>query len=167
MIAVAAVAWAALCGWLDLHTRRLPNALTLGAAGVGALVLLLRGETLLHQASPGSALLAFGLALVLTLPGYALGRLGAGDVKLLAAMALLGGLTALLWAFVVGAFAAVIVFAGWSLFWRIQFMPSVYRWVSRAGGPVPDPRTVRIPFAPGLALGFALSLPLASRLAAG
>lgn len=70
----------AACVW-DIRTRRIPNALTLGGA-VAALAM---------QISIGgldggmTALGGWALGLVLFLPLFALGGMGAGDVKLLAA----------------------------------------------------------------------------------
>lgn len=66
---------------IDLYTRRVPNALTLGLAAVG-LALAALGLT---NVGPGAALGGFALGLALMLPGHLLGGTGAGDVKLLAA----------------------------------------------------------------------------------
>jgi prepilin peptidase CpaA len=79
-LAVAAVAvGAAIC---DLSTRRIPNVLTFGAAGVAIVThVVLNGWTGLLLAASGWAV---GLALFF--PVFALGGMGAGDVKLLAAI---------------------------------------------------------------------------------
>ena len=72
--------WLGLCAVQDVRQRLLANRLTLGAALLALIYLVWTGNTWLG-ASVGQGLWAFFLALLLTLPGYALGRLGAGDVK--------------------------------------------------------------------------------------
>lgn len=67
---------------IDLATRRVPNALTGGIATMG---LLLAG---LHVTDAGVTAALGGLCVgaLLMLPGHLVGRTGAGDVKLLAAL---------------------------------------------------------------------------------
>ena len=81
----AAVASAAAL--LDLRWRRIPNWFTLSAFCLGLLVHAVRGE--------GSgvlvALAGAGLGLLILLPFYAMRAIGAGDVKLLAALGALVG----------------------------------------------------------------------------
>jgi len=79
---VIAVAIAMMACATDLRSRRIPNVLTFGGA-LAALVF--------HTASTGSAGLltsfaGWGLAVVFFLLPFALGGLGGGDVKLLAAL---------------------------------------------------------------------------------
>lgn len=67
---------------LDLRTRRIPNSVTFGGAALGFVYgLVAQGPSGLLQA-------AFGwlAGLVMFLPFFALGGLGAGDVKLLACL---------------------------------------------------------------------------------
>lgn len=66
---------------IDLYTRRVPNALTLGLAATGVAFAALG----FSRVGLGAAFAGFALGLVLMLPGYLLGATGAGDVKLLAA----------------------------------------------------------------------------------
>jgi prepilin peptidase CpaA len=66
----------------DLRTGRIPNWLTLGAALVALVVST--GEQGL--AGTGGSALGWIVALLLWLPLYALGGMGAGDVKLIAAV---------------------------------------------------------------------------------
>lgn len=80
-------AWLALCAAQDIRQRQIANALTLGAFLLALVYLLWSGTTWLG-ATPAEGGWAFALAVLFTLPGYALGRLGAADVKLLAALAL-------------------------------------------------------------------------------
>src|SRR5471032_1377992 len=91
--------WLVLCAAQDVRQRLLANRLTLGVALLAMIYLFWTGTTWLG-ASTGQGLLAFFLALLLTLPGYATGRLGAGDVKLLAALALASEPSTLLGTFI-------------------------------------------------------------------
>jgi prepilin peptidase CpaA len=77
LIAILAVSLIA-CVW-DVRTRRIPNVLTLGSAIAGWLFFLAQG---------GSSALAWSAAgwlfgVILFFPFFALGGMGAGDVKLL------------------------------------------------------------------------------------
>ena len=78
---------AAIAAVIDVETRRVPNALSAGIAATG---LLLAG---LQVTGAGLAAALGGLVvgLVLMLPGHLIGRTGAGDVKLLAALGTLLG----------------------------------------------------------------------------
>ncbi|WP_437882602.1 prepilin peptidase [Pseudomonas sp. LRF_L74] len=87
MEALILLAWLALCTWHDLAGLRISNWLTLGGCAVALACLLGNGQTWLG-ASPAAALGGLALALLLGLPGYALRRFGAGDVKLLSFIAL-------------------------------------------------------------------------------
>lgn len=81
-------AWALVIGAWDVSRRRIPNALSLGAWPVAALPLVLSGHTW-WGAAWQPTLWTTAAALLAGLPAYALGKLGAGDVKLMVAMALL------------------------------------------------------------------------------
>ena len=67
--------------FIDLRTRRVPNALTipLAVAGLACAAGGISGLTI------RAALFGLALGLLLMLPGYVFGATGAGDVKLLAA----------------------------------------------------------------------------------
>lgn len=97
-------------GW-DLVERRVPNVFTFGAAVFGfvyfAVVNGVEGLT--------TSLLGWAAGLALFLPLFAVGALGAGDVKLLAAFGAwlgpAGVLVAALWASILGGVMAVVVAA--------------------------------------------------------
>jgi prepilin peptidase CpaA len=76
---VATVVLALAGCWFDLRTRRIPNALTLGGALVGF------GFSIVVHGPAGAATSLTGwlAGLALFVPFFALGGMGAGDVKLL------------------------------------------------------------------------------------
>lgn len=106
-----ATMWA-LSGWVaclaitDCRQRCLPNGLTLGAAGAGIIYLIVRGNSVLG-ASWISAWTAGLGALIVLLPFFRLGWLGAGDIKLMSAIGFLGGVQMLLTTFV---FSSILAF---------------------------------------------------------
>lgn len=96
--------WLAACAWVDAREQRVPNALTLPLIGLALLQLAVYQLTL--SGAPASAgFIAAGLALALTLPGFILGRLGGGDVKLLVALGLGSAPGVVLGSFVYGSVA--------------------------------------------------------------
>ena len=97
--AVLALLTASIGLLTDLRTRRIPNWLTASALIGGLVVNLLVGGP------PGvlSALEGAGLGFVLLIPFYAIRAMGAGDVKLLAALGALLGPQTLLVAAAAGA----------------------------------------------------------------
>ena len=101
-IAVATiVAGAVAAAAIDVRTRRVPNALNALLASIG-LVLAVTG---LSAVSVGAAALGLGVGLALMLPGFIFGAMGAGDVKLFAAMGTLVGPMHIVRAFVFTAIA--------------------------------------------------------------
>jgi prepilin peptidase CpaA len=79
----------------DLRTRRVPNWLTLGIAGLGFTF----AAAHLTSITMAGAVGGFVVGLVLMLPGHFVGATGAGDVKLLAAVGTLLGPTGVAVAF--------------------------------------------------------------------
>ncbi|EMR12229.1 peptidase A24A, prepilin type IV [Methylophaga lonarensis MPL] len=100
--------WAIACGYVDLTQRRIPNSLTLGAVVLAVLILLLHGHNALGFPVM-SAITAFLVALTLTLPAYVVRWIGAGDVKMLAAMALLVGFQLLLLSYLFAVVLALLI----------------------------------------------------------
>ncbi|WP_411390412.1 prepilin peptidase [Pseudomonas sp. MPB23] len=139
---VVILLWLGLCAVQDMGQRQIANRLTLGAVLLALIYLLGTGSTWLGApANEGGW--AFALALLLTLPGYVLGRFGAGDVKLVAALALASTLEHLLWSLI----GAAVVQAGWLL---------TRQWLSGRGDAVAKTASIKQPFAPFLFTGFAL-----------
>lgn len=79
--------WLTLCAAQDARERHIANRLTLGVGALALAYLLWSGSTWMDAAAEQGGWAAL-LALVFTLPGYAMGRLGAGDVKLMTALGL-------------------------------------------------------------------------------
>lgn len=122
---VVILVWLGLCALQDMRQRQIANSLTLGAAFLALIYLVWTGTTWLGAPATDGGW-AFAVALLLTLPGYALGRFGAGDVKLLAALALASNLDALLWSLI----GAAVFQGAWVL---IHQRLSVRREVSSPG----------------------------------
>jgi len=101
VIAAAAITAAAI----DLQIRRVPNVLTAAIALVG-LGLAAMG---LRRVGVWLALAGCLVGLALMLPGYLIGAMGGGDVKLLAAVGTLLGPGATLRAFVASAIAGGVI----------------------------------------------------------
>ncbi|ARU89903.1 prepilin peptidase [Pseudomonas sp. M30-35] len=74
--------WLAACAVQDVQQKRISNWLTFGGIAFALIYLLLRAESLLGY-TPVEALIAVAFAVLLSLPGYMLNKLGAADVKLL------------------------------------------------------------------------------------
>ncbi|CAH1746292.1 Peptidase_A24 domain-containing protein [Thauera humireducens] len=98
----SASAWSLAIAASDWRERRIPNALLAPAAVLALIALSIQGASPLGASGLAVAKGA-GLALLLTLPGYLLRALGAGDVKLLFVIALLGGVWMMLGSFAIGA----------------------------------------------------------------
>ena len=157
-VAVLAVAVGA-CAY-DLLRRRVPNALTFGAAAVAVA---------LHGILSGWGGVAFSAAgwatgIALFLPFYALGGMGAGDVKLLGAIGAWLGPMGAIWTGLYGAIAGgvlALAVALWKGYARtaLKNVGAMLRLWSVAGvHPIEgltlaDARSVRLPYALPLAVG--------------
>lgn len=109
---LGAAAWVLTIAVSDLTRRRIPNVLIFGALIASGVSFVFTAKSPLG-ASPVAAIIGVGLALFFTLPGYLMRRLGAGDVKLLLAIAALGGAMATLASFIVAALLA----GGFAMLW--------------------------------------------------
>ncbi len=152
MQSVVLLIWLTLCAAQDARQRHIGNGLTLGVGGLAVVYLLSTGNTWLgaDMAQAGWALL---LALALTVPGYILKRFGAGDVKLMTALALATDGTVLLGVFIGAALSSVI----WLL-----LVPKLWLHISqglrerlRYMGPS---LSKKLPFAPFVLTGTILTL---------
>lgn len=100
LYAVAAVV-AGLAAVIDVRTRRIPNWLTLGGLLGGCVIQVLQAGPSGLAVALGGAALGFGLLL----PFYVVRAMGAGDVKLLAAVGALMGPVILV---SIGLYAAIV-----------------------------------------------------------
>ena len=144
--------WFIACSIQDLLQRQISNVLTFGAAALALLYLLGSGHTWLgaSAAEGGWALL---IALVLTLPGYALNKLGAGDVKLLIALALATDRLTILGTLI----GAGVCTALWWLF-ASKILPLVNQQLRIYSFEENGPVSKKLPFAPFLLGGFTLTM---------
>jgi prepilin peptidase CpaA len=92
-IAVVAIVIAVLAAVVDVRTRRIPNLLTFGAAAVAFAWHLWSGG----PSGLMTAALGWCCGVALFFPFFALGGMGAGDVKLLAALGAWLGPALVLW----------------------------------------------------------------------
>lgn len=144
--------WLLVCAVQDIRQRQIANRLTLGAVLLALVYLFWSGTTWLG--APGEqGLWALALTLLLTVPGYALGRFGAGDVKLLAALALLSDCEHVLGALVGAGVASTLWLLGAPKLWPLMSQ----RLRKRLGNLVLD-ASKKLPFAPFLLVGFTLTL---------
>lgn len=122
-------AWCLSISLADLYARRLPNLLTLGMCLLAIGWLLVTGHAMLG-ASWQSVMLSALVSLLLTLPAYVGRWLGAGDVKLLLAIALLGGNEIMLITFVIAAILAALFCMATFCFTQFSmFSPKSKRWI--------------------------------------
>lgn len=87
MQSIVLLMWLALCTEQDIRERQIANFLTLGVAACALAWLFVTGHSWIG-ADASDAGWALAIVMLLTLPGYMLGRFGADDVKLMGALAL-------------------------------------------------------------------------------
>jgi prepilin peptidase CpaA len=161
--AVLVVALAAVV--FDVRTRRIPNALTFGAAGAGLAFALMTGGL---SAAAGS-LLGWIVGAGLFFPIFALRGMGAGDVKLLAALgAWLGAVDVLylaLFASMAGGVVALAVAMSRGYLGRAfaNLWLMLMHWRVAGPSPVPgltlrDTRAPRLAYAIPIAIGVLCTL---------
>lgn len=141
--------WLIACAVMDARERRVPNALTFPLMGL-ALVQLGVYQTTLSGAPAMQAAIGAGSALVLTLPGFILGRLGAGDVKLLVALGLASTPGLVVGSFVYGTGALLL----WATFqWLRSALPTLSSRHEVAQPSPAHPALRERAFAPSLLIG--------------
>ncbi|RON62218.1 prepilin peptidase [Pseudomonas fluorescens] len=152
MHSVVLLIWLTLCAAQDARQQHIGNGLTLGAGGLAAVYLLVTGNTWLgaEAAQCGWAVL---LALGLSLPGYWLKRFGAGDVKLMTALALATNGTVLLGVFIGAALSSAL----WLLLAPKLWLHMRQRLREHLGYLQPY-KSKKLPFAPFVLIGTILTL---------
>lgn len=143
--------WLALCAVQDIRQRQIANRLTLGGLLLAWVYVLWNGTTWLGAPAADGGW-ALGLALLFTLPGYALGRLGGADVKLLAALALATDSH-----YLMGTFVGAGVATGAWLLLAPKLWPLMNQGVRNALHYLQPQVSNKQPFAPFLFVGFSLT----------
>jgi prepilin peptidase CpaA len=149
----------------DLWIRRLPNALTFGAAAVALVYALATGGV----AGAAWSIAGWAVGCAVLLPLFLLRGLGAGDVKLMAAFGAWLGPVTVLWAAAYGAIAggilalAVALARGYLGQLVMNVGQMIMYWRTTGLRPVPaltlaDSKGPRLPYAVPLALGLAAAL---------
>ncbi|EJZ56350.1 prepilin peptidase [Pseudomonas sp. MWU13-2625] len=152
MLSFTLLVWLAMCAAFDARQRRIPNVLTLGAGALALGYLLWTGNTWLGaDAEQGGW--AFLIALVLTLPGYFMGRMGAGDVKLMTALGLATDGLFILGAFIGAGLASLI----WLLIAPRLWLHMSQRVREHLRYLEPE-KSKKLPFAPFVLIGVLLSI---------
>jgi prepilin peptidase CpaA len=145
---------------VDVSSRRIPNELTFGLAGVGLLLSVFG----FSGVSVGASLLGGIVGLLMMLPGHVLGATGAGDVKLFAAAGTVLGVGRILEAFflvvITGAVFALVV--AWQ---RGRLLQTVQATGRLLGKPRETKATLesptqhnRFPYGPAIAVGCVLAV---------
>lgn len=157
---IAVLGLGALAAAADATTRRIPNALTFGAAAVGVAFAAATGGV--HGL--GWSVTGWAVGLLLFLPLFALRAMGGGDVKLLAAFGAWLGPGLVFWVAVYGAIAGGMLALSLVL-WRRRLRTTianmwdiVTHWRLSGLQPHPvvtldNPGAVRMPYALPIALG--------------
>lgn len=148
------VVWLLVCSGLDLKYRLVNNGLTLGIAGLALVYLLLDQQSWLF-ATMNNALTGLFITLLLTFPGYATGKLGGADVKLLIALALLSEADLIL-----GTFIGAGVCAAIGLTLGRRFSESLPDALTRHWRCIDSTKAHKLPFVPYISAGFLLSAAL-------
>jgi prepilin peptidase CpaA len=149
------VAGSVTAATIDVMTRRVPNALTIGLAATG----LIGAASGLGGLSIATAALGFITGFVLMLPGHFLGGTGAGDVKLMAAIGAIVGPQLVFMGFFYTAIAGGVLALGFALV-RRQLRGTlkrtgqlVTRPASARGEIANDSTRSTFPYAPAVAAG--------------
>ncbi|HGY9627146.1 A24 family peptidase [Pseudomonas juntendi] len=151
MQSIVLLMWLALCTEQDLRERQLSNTLTLGVAACALAWLFATGHSWIG-ADASEAGWALAIVMLLTLPGYMLGRFGAGDVKLMGALALATSPQYVLGTFIGAGLTVVAWLLGRRRLWLL-LNPKVKKRLQALAEEVGDKQ----PFAPYVLMGFLLT----------
>ncbi|EPJ79675.1 peptidase A24A, prepilin type IV [Pseudomonas sp. CFII64] len=143
--------WLAICAEQDARQQQVSNWLTLGAVGVALGYMGITGQTWLG-AEGSEGCWALLLAVLFTLPGYMLGKLGAGDVKLFAALALATDSRFLLGTFIGAGVTSVLWIST-----RQKLITQMDQWVSNRYIQTNTTSSNKHPFAPHILAGFLMT----------
>ncbi|CAK13591.1 MULTISPECIES: A24 family peptidase [Pseudomonas] len=151
MQSIVLLMWLALCTEQDVRERQISNTLTLGVAGCALAWLFATGHSWIG-ADASEAGWALAIVMLLTLPGYMLGRFGAGDVKLMGALALATSPQYVLGTFIGAGITVLAWMFGRRRLWTL-LNPKVKKRLQKLAEEVGDKQ----PFAPYVLAGFLLT----------
>ncbi|MBA1205080.1 prepilin peptidase [Pseudomonas capeferrum] len=151
MQSIVLLMWLAWCTEQDIRKRQITDSLTLGVATCALVWLFATGRTWIG-ADASDAGWALAIVMLLTLPGYMLGRFAADDVKLLGALALATSHQYVLGTFIGAGVAVVFWLLGRKRLWTL-LNPKLKKRLQQMTEDLGD----RQPFAPYLLVGFLLT----------
>ncbi len=102
-----AITWAAVAAFWDLRSKRIPNWLTFPAIALGIIL----NTALSGAAGLWAGILGAVVGTALLIVPFAMGGMGAGDVKMLAAVGAIGGPQMVFHSFIYGAIAGGLIAA--------------------------------------------------------
>lgn len=150
-VQTALLCWGAVCAIKDMHSKKIKNSLTVPFLFAALFYTLITGNSLLGSAA-SEAYTGLVFALLLSLPGFIMGRFGAGDVKMLCALAMASNSTFLLLTVIVAAISLGL----WS-----YLTPQHYQklpWSFRYNYPLMNPTSgSELPYAPFVFIGMLVS----------
>ena len=151
MQSIVLLLWLALCSEQDVRQRQISNMLTLGVAACALAWLFATGRSWIG-ADASDAGWALAIVMLLTLPGYMLGRFGADDVKLMGALALATSPQYVLGTFIGAGVTVLAWMFGRRRLWTL-LNPKVKKRLQALAEQVGDKQ----PFAPYVLAGFLLT----------
>ncbi|NIF17890.1 A24 family peptidase [Pantoea sp. Cy-639] len=151
MQSIVLLMWLALCAEQDVRERQISNSLTLGVAAFALIWLFATGHSWIG-ADASDAGWALAIVMLLTLPGYMLGRFGAGDVKLMGTLALATSPQYVLGTFIGAGITVLAWLLGRRRLWTL-LNPKLKKRLQKLAEEVGDKQ----PFAPYVLAGFLLT----------
>jgi prepilin peptidase CpaA len=152
LVQAFALSAASVAAFIDVWSRRIPNWVTFGTLAAGVLI-----NVWLHGfGGATTAITGAFLGLAMLLPFYAMRAIGAGDVKLLAAIGSLVGPQALISIAVYGALAGGVM----SVVILVRRGLLAYTLGDMLRGALPSRSGLKAPYGLAIALGVYLSLML-------
>ncbi|OXY80876.1 prepilin peptidase [Oceanimonas doudoroffii] len=156
MTYITIITWITLCAWQDAREKKISNQLILYGLGVALIWMFYFGTTLTGQ-PVSEGITAALLSLSLTLPGYLMGKMGSGDVKMMMTLSLACGSTKILWLFFIATVVMIIWLYSAPKVWN-RFPENMKQHL-----PMLSPEHVNAPpYAPFILTGALFSFPLAN-----
>lgn len=154
LVSIAFVTLLSIAAYTDLRYRVIPNEACLGILWLG---FVFNGYSE-GMAGIGSSIVGTLLCLAVFLPGYAIGRMGAGDVKLMTAcgcfLGPIAAVNAIVFALLVGGIVAIGVLVGRS---TIYFAPRLYAFFPQSTAAAQSLR-IELPYGVAISVGAVLAM---------